>query len=42
MELDLNLSECVKAFSLALDLAEMDFFKVSHNHSHRIAYIALI
>ncbi len=41
MELELDLSKCVKAFSLALDLAEMDFFRVGHNHSQRLAYIAL-
>jgi len=35
------MSKCLEAFSLALDFAEMDYFKINMHHSRRIAYISL-
>ncbi len=35
------MSTCLESFSLALDFAEMDYFKVNMNHSRRVTYIAL-
>jgi len=39
--MNFNMSKCLEAFSLALDFAEMDYFKININHSRRIAYISL-
>ena len=39
--MNFNMSKCLEAFSLALDFAEMDYFKINMNHSRRVAYISL-
>lgn len=39
--MNFNMSKCLEAFSLALDFAEMDYFKINLNHSRRVAYISL-
>jgi len=39
--MNFNMSKCLEAFSLALDFAEMDYFKININHSRRVAYISL-
>ena len=39
--MNFNMSKCLEAFSLSLDFAEMDYFKVNMNHSRRVAYISL-
>jgi len=36
-----DMAKCLEAFSLALDFAEMDYFKINLNHSRRVAYISL-
>jgi len=37
-----DIKKCLQAFSLALDLAELDYFKVNLNHSRRTAYICMM
>ena len=39
--MNFNISQCLEAFSLALDFAEMDYLKVTMHHSRRVAYISL-
>jgi len=39
--MNFNMTKCLEAFSLALDFAEMDYFKINMNHSRRVAYISL-
>ena len=39
--MNFDMSKCLEAFSLALDFAEMDYFKINMNHSRRVAYISL-
>ena len=39
--MNFNMSKCLEAFSLVLDFAEMDYFKINLNHSRRVAYISL-
>lgn len=37
-----DMKRCLQAFSLALDLAELDYFKINRNHSRRVAYISMM
>lgn len=39
--MNFNMTKCLEAFSLALDFAEIDYFKINLNHSRRTAYISL-
>ena len=39
--MNFNISQCLEAFSLALDFAEMDYLKVTMHHSRKVAYISL-
>jgi len=39
--MNFNISQCLEAFSLALDFAEMDYLKVTVHHSRKVAYISL-
>jgi HD-GYP domain-containing protein (c-di-GMP phosphodiesterase class II) len=39
--MNFDMSKCLEAFSLALDFAELDYFKINMNHSRRVAYISL-
>lgn len=39
--MNFNISQCLEAFSLALDFAEMDYLKVTKHHSRKVAYISL-
>lgn len=39
--MNFNMSKCLEAISLALDFAEMDYFKINMNHSRKVAYISL-
>ena len=39
-EMNFNMTKCLEAYSLALDFAEMDYLKVTMNHSRRLAYIS--
>ena len=36
-----EISKCLKAFSMMLDFAEMEYMGVHTNHSKRVAYISL-
>ena len=37
-----DMKKCLEAFSLALDLAEIDYLKIHSNHSRRVAYICMM
>lgn len=39
--MNFNISQCLEAFSLALDFAAMDYLKVTMHHSRKVAYISL-
>jgi len=38
--MNFNMTKCLEALSLALDFAEMDYWKVTMHHSRRVAYIS--
>jgi HD-GYP domain-containing protein (c-di-GMP phosphodiesterase class II) len=37
-----NMKKCLQAFSIALDLAEIDYFNITLNHSRRVAYLSVM
>lgn len=39
--MNFDMSKCIDAFSLALDITEMDLLKINMNHARRVAYISL-